>query len=51
MVMRLWAFINTPDLIETHTMRMWVFYDLDHTDPNCGLARLMARRAELTSRR
>jgi len=49
--MHMWAFTNTPDLIETHTMRVWAFYDLDHTDPNSGLAMFMARRAELASRR
>ena len=49
--MRMWAFTNTPNLIETHIMRVWAFYDLDHTDPNSGLAMLMARRAELASRR
>ena len=49
--MQMWAFTNTPNLIETHTMRLWAFYDLDHTDPNSGLAMLMARRAELASRR
>jgi len=51
MVMRMWAFTNTPDLIKTHLMRLWVFYDVDHTDPNSGLGMMMARRAELSSRR
>jgi hypothetical protein len=50
-MMRLWAFTNTPKLIKTDTMWMWAFYDLDHTDPNCGLGRFMARRAELASRK
>ena len=50
-MMRMWAFTNTPNLIKTDTMRMWAFYDLGYTDPNCGLGRFMARTSELASRK